>query len=82
MDGYLTGFTKGVMEYCTYENGFAIGVKNGSSKNSCPAEIRSPFIKGYNLGYADFTGKLKRLDSKTEETDLAEKTPDRASPNQ
>lgn len=46
---YLDGFTSGIKEYCTYDNGFKLASKSLPNKNTCPYELRSPFDKGYKM---------------------------------
>lgn len=70
MEHYLEGYTKGVLEYCTYENGYALGLKNQPNENSCPVEIRSNFKKGHHAGLSEFKYKMQQL---THESDKAEK---------
>jgi len=46
---YLDGFTIGIKEYCTYDNGFKLASKSLPNKNTCPFELRAEFDKGYKV---------------------------------
>lgn len=46
---YLGGFTVGIKEYCTYENGHELASKSLPNQNTCPFELKEPFEKGYKV---------------------------------
>ncbi|MGE0763632.1 MAG: DUF2799 domain-containing protein [Bdellovibrionales bacterium] len=47
---YVNGYNNGLSEYCTPDNGYALG-KAGSSLNKvCPRPIDQDFVAGYNRG--------------------------------
>lgn len=47
---YLTAFESGLIKYCTYERGFALG-ENGNSYNQvCSGELSAGFSLGYDEG--------------------------------
>lgn len=50
MNAYLDGFTRGVVEYCTFDNGHAIGLSGKPMPDACPLEARENFAKGFRLG--------------------------------
>lgn len=70
LDSYLDGFTKGVIEYCTFESGYAMGALNRSVTNSCPVEVRSVFNKGYEKGQMEFKEKLRNLRRESDEAEI------------
>jgi hypothetical protein len=49
-NAYLDGFTAGVKEYCTYENGFKAGDTGAINTNACPLELRGEYEKGFVKG--------------------------------
>jgi len=53
-DRYLDGYTKGVIEYCTYDNGYKLGKRNIKIESTCPYEISMDFRRGYKVGNIDF----------------------------
>ena len=68
---YLDGYTAGIKEYCSYENGFERGQKGLQDPKVCPLEIRAEFDKGFRIG------SLDRREKK-ENTELAAREHDRA----
>lgn len=51
-DAYLAGFSRGLLTYCTYERGYALG-ENGSNYNQiCSGELAADFAPGYDEGRA------------------------------
>ena len=69
MDSYLEGYTKGVIEYCTYENGHLLGSQNKPIEGSCPIEVRSAFDNGYAQGLREFKEKLTDLRRESDENE-------------
>lgn len=59
---FIDGFTRGIIEYCTYDTGFAAGAANENLKDVCPAEVRAGFIKGYKHGQLEYTENIRRMD--------------------
>lgn len=68
---YLDGYTAGIQQYCSYENGFKLGEKGIPDPQICPLEIRAEFDKGFKLGSLDRREKQQN-------TELAEREKDRA----
>ena len=60
-DKYLDGYTEGVVEYCTYENGYKLGLNSKKAGATCPMEIRANFNRGYKTGVADFRNRKHQL---------------------
>jgi hypothetical protein len=75
---YLDGFTKGVIEYCTFDNGYAVGSSNAENPNSCPLELRTEFTHGYNRGRADFEISISRLKAASAERERAAASGDKS----
>lgn len=44
---YIAGYHQGIKEYCTYENGLALGKEGKENVLQCPKELREGFDKGY-----------------------------------
>ena len=68
---YLDGYTAGIKQYCSYENGFKLGEKGIPDPQICPLEIRAEFDKGFRIG------ALERRE-KQQNRELAEREKDRA----
>lgn len=47
---YLNGYNSGLSEYCTLENGFALGKSGQPSQASCPTPLNEAFNIGYERG--------------------------------
>jgi hypothetical protein len=67
IDSYLDGYTKAVIEYCTFDNGYSLGSLNRSVEATCPIEVRSGFERGYAQGARERNDKLSELDREREE---------------
>ena len=50
MAQYLDGYSKAIIEYCTYDNGYNIGETGLSKPDICPTELTEKFEKGYSDG--------------------------------
>jgi len=46
---YLNGYSSGIKEYCTYDNGQKLGSKGIPNNNNCPFELREQFDKGHKV---------------------------------
>lgn len=53
-DLYLAGYTKGIAEFCTYDSGYQLGLRNAELLNICPYEIRTKFVQGYDVGSREY----------------------------
>lgn len=47
---YRTGRDRGLLAYCTVENGYQIGYAGRRYKSVCPPAIEPDFLQGYNRG--------------------------------
>ncbi len=47
---YLSGWQKGIVTFCTRDNGFYHGIKGRSYENSCPASLKDKFYSAYLTG--------------------------------
>ncbi len=63
---YLEGYTKGIVEYCTYESGFNLGESGQINKKVCPHERRQDFDKGFLAGQRALTEKKDRVKKEAE----------------
>ena len=62
---YQNGYIKGLVEYCTYDNGYKIGFAGKKLPELCPHELSDQFAKGFKIGQLEFKHmkqKVKRLD--------------------
>jgi len=58
---YLEGYTAGIKEYCTYENGFKVGESGVKNPNVCPLESRENYNVGFNNGHLTLKDKKDQL---------------------
>ncbi len=63
---FLDGFTKGIIEYCTFDNGYKIGASNRAMTKTCPPELVGIFTRGYKSGRLELAEKKRRLDRLSE----------------
>lgn len=63
LKAYLDGYTRGIMQFCTYENGYALGLKNQPANKNCPAELNAPFLKGHSVGRFELSERKRELDN-------------------
>lgn len=71
---YIDGYTKGIIEFCTYDNGYQYGSNNLEDPNICPYEVRAVFVKGYKKGALDLSIKMRLMKNAT--TDRPDRTLD------
>jgi len=49
---YRSGWSEGVLRYCTIENGFRVGAEGGGYAGVCPAGVERDFLIAYEDGRA------------------------------
>lgn len=50
MNAYVDGYTTGIREYCTYDNGYEQGYTKKVMGDFCPSELREAYEKGFRAG--------------------------------
>jgi hypothetical protein len=50
---FRDGYNQGVKTYCSYHNGYELGVTNKDYHNICPKDLEYEFLMGYNKGKRD-----------------------------
>jgi hypothetical protein len=73
LKAYLDGYTRGIVEFCTYEKGYALGSTKAPMSESCPLEVRADFVKGYNVGKFELAEKLRHLNRQQENYEEAQR---------
>lgn len=66
---YLDGYTKGIVEFCTYETGFTRAESGFLDNKVCPFELRKDFERGFVAGDRALTEKK---DQAKKQAELAE----------
>ena len=44
---YKKGWQEGIRQYCTRDNGWAVGIRGGTYRHSCPSNLESTFYSAY-----------------------------------
>ena len=57
---YMKGWKAGVKVFCTYKNGYQMGLDNGQYQNICPKKLEADFFKGYTLGLQEYRAKKRQ----------------------
>lgn len=69
LDAYLDGFSRGLITYCTYENGFERGKNNNNINNICPSEVQERYVKGYSEGQREYELRMEKYDKLQEDSE-------------
>lgn len=75
LDAYLDGYSRGLVAFCNFENGYEQGLKNQKMSDICPYEIQENYVKGYRAGHAEYAREqqeFKRLQQDSEQRNEAE----------
>ena len=51
---YMKGRSAGLKAFCTYKEGYNLGLSNGYYQNICPKHLEGSFFKGYSLGLQEY----------------------------
>ncbi len=57
---YMKGWTAGVKVFCTYKEGYKLGLSNVEYQNVCPKKLETGFFKGYTLGLQEYKAKKRQ----------------------
>lgn len=63
---YLDGYTKGIVEYCTYEQGFDLGESGKKNNKVCPHELGQNFERGFIAGERHLVEKKDQVKKEAE----------------
>lgn len=50
---YRAGRDRGLIEYCTLENGYEVGYEGRRYRKACPSDLEVAFLQGYQQGRKD-----------------------------
>lgn len=78
---YRVGWDRGIVRYCTVDQGFADGLAGRAYSQACPTQIETEFLNGYSIGNEIHRARVAR-DAEDQairglERILAEPGPDR-----
>lgn len=71
---YTAGYTQGLIEYCTYANGYALVNLNLKPHEICPLELRSEFNRGYKIARDELSEKKRGLRRLSDNADRSANT--------
>lgn len=71
---YTAGYAQGLIEYCTYDNGYSLVNLNLKPHDICPLELRSEFSKGYKVARNELSEKKRRLKRLSDNADRSANT--------
>ena len=57
---YMKGWTAGVKVFCTYKEGYRLGLDNVEYQNICPKRLETGFFKGYTLGLQEYKANKRQ----------------------
>lgn len=72
---YTAGFEKGLIELCTFQNGYIIGNEGKTLPRICPSNLQEKFVQGFIQGQANYQNKQQQ----EKQNQLIEKAIDAAS---
>lgn len=58
---YTIGYEQGLADYCTYENGYALGKSQKPFENHCIHEMKAEFDRGVQMARVDLTLQRQKL---------------------
>ncbi len=62
---YTKGFEKGLVELCTFQNGYLIGNEGKALPRICPRESQDRFVSGFIQGESNYNQK-KQIESQNQ----------------
>lgn len=70
---YLSGWHRGVQNYCTPLNGFTLGKQYKTRSEICPPQLASGFEHGYQLGFVIWTAENRVDEARSEVRSLQDR---------
>jgi len=62
LDAYLDGYSRGLITFCSYDQGYTHGNNNLPASEVCPYEIRELYVRGYNAGQREHREAIRKID--------------------
>lgn len=63
---YIAGYTSGIMDFCTQQNGYNLGLESKDKSSSCPPELRNDFRRGYNIAQQEIQQTMHQIERDTD----------------
>ncbi len=80
MNAYVAGYGKGVAEFCTYDQGYAHGYARQSRRDTCPAELRAEYERGYKFGKFSLERRIESVKGMEEGHEMSENVEQMSNP--
>ena len=62
LDAYLDGYARGLITFCSYDQGYTHGKNSLPASEICPLEIRKLYADGYNVGMREYKENILKID--------------------
>jgi Protein of unknown function (DUF2799) len=62
LDAYLDGYARGLITFCSYDQGYTHGKNSLPASEICPLEIRKLYADGYNVGQREYKENILKID--------------------
>lgn len=62
LDAYLDGYSRGLITFCTYDQGYDHGLNSVPASEICPYEIQEHYVRGYNDGHRKYEERIQEID--------------------
>ena len=62
LDAYLDGYARGLITFCSYDQGYTHGKNSLPASEICPLEIRKLYVDGYNVGQREYKENILKID--------------------
>ncbi len=62
LDDYLDGYSRGLITFCTYDQGYEHGLNSVPPSEICPYEIQEHYVRGYNDGHRIYEDRIEEID--------------------
>lgn len=62
LDAYMDGYARGLIKFCSYDQGYTHGKNSLPASEICPLEIRELYVSGYNVGAREYKETILKID--------------------
>ena len=69
LDAYLDGYSRGLITFCTYDQGYKHGKNSLPASEICPYEIQEHYVLGYNNGRREYEEHIRKIDKLRRESE-------------
>ncbi|MCF6439351.1 DUF2799 domain-containing protein [Pseudoalteromonas luteoviolacea] len=78
---FVSGYSAGLIEYCTYDNGYKHATEGNSQTDICPFDLQQDYQKGFALGQRkrseieEYIARQKREVYRHKQSEITRKAP-------